>query len=80
MPMSKLHNLIQANAKEIADTLTVASVFGASHSVLLNRVNTYVDILAGLFAIAAACVSIYIHCTSRKRRRTEDEEKKDPDS
>lgn len=63
-------------AKLAADGVAVVSGIAASH--VLVQVDLVVDILAGIFAIGAAIVSIYMHCTRRAQRKKEDE-KKGPD-
>jgi len=58
--------------KLAADGVALASGIGAGTSILA-QVDLIVSILAGIAAIIAAGVSVYMHCTRRKRSKGKDD-------
>ena len=70
------HKILAQHSKEVADVIAVASVAGAG-TTLLTQVDQIISILAGLSAIIAASVSVYMHCTRRKRNKRKEKDTHD---
>ncbi len=63
--------MIREQSANAAHTFFFASASGAG-TVWLAELDTLISIIAGVVAIAAGCVSIYMHVTRRKKRRREE--------
>jgi hypothetical protein len=62
--------MIKEHSANAAHTLFFASASGTG-IVWLAELDTVISIIAGVVAITAGCVSIYMHITRRKNRKDE---------